>query len=272
MKREADQSTRTGSARESWVAQVLLAGVMGLCLAGFLNATRAQEYEPVASDWVERPSLEGELAAPARRYAELAVEPWRSGERESGWSVDGQLPVEGVSVVPVSKGPDEGRSNGPLTRDAVGARGQLRAFDGAPPTIPHPVRQRSAAECLACHARGLAIGDAVARPAPHPAYASCTQCHVVSASPAPPSPPGRAARAANGFRGLASPDRGDRAWAGAPPIIPHTTWMRQECGSCHGVSARAGLRATHPERRSCTQCHASSAALDQRIAAAGAAP
>ncbi|HRC56557.1 MAG TPA: hypothetical protein PKU97_11575, partial [Kofleriaceae bacterium] len=66
------------------------------------------------------------------------------------------------------------------------------------------------------------------------------------------------------FVGLPAPGRGERAWPGAPPTIPHTTWMRERCDSCHGVWGASGLRSTHPWRQSCTQCHAPAAALDQR--------
>jgi hypothetical protein len=38
------------------MAQLLSAGVVGLCLAGFLNATRVEEYEPVTAEWAERPA------------------------------------------------------------------------------------------------------------------------------------------------------------------------------------------------------------------------
>jgi hypothetical protein len=40
--------------------------------------------------------------------------------------------------------------------------------------------------------------------------------------------------------------------------------MREACASCHGPSGKRGLRSTHPVRASCQQCHARSAALDQR--------
>jgi cytochrome c-type protein NapB len=97
----------------------------------------------------------------------------------------------------------------------------------------------------------------------HPRRDSCLQCHVVAADPRPllgaepPPPP------ATAFAGL-PPRRGDRAWAGAPPAIPHATWMRERCTSCHGPLGALGMRSTHPWRASCEQCHAPSAALDQR--------
>jgi cytochrome c-type protein NapB len=241
-----------------------VAALIGVCFTGFLKATREHEYQPVVPAWTARPAIDETVATPARRYSELATRPWRSGAQEAGWSVDRRSLVER----PDAERLVAGRSSGPRTGAAVADRAELRAFDGAPPTIPHPVRQRSPSECQACHAEGLTIGAAVAHPPSHPAYASCTQCHVVSASPVPLASASPAALARNGFQGLASPAQGDRAWAGAPPVIPHSTWMRQECGACHGVSARAGLHSTHPERASCTQCHAPSAALDQRLAEA----
>jgi cytochrome c-type protein NapB len=145
---------------------------------------------------------------------------------------------------------------------AIADRAARRAYDGAPPTIPHAVDQSAQPDCLACHGRGARIGDRVAAKISHAPYQSCTQCHVVASDPrgmagAPPP-------AENRFVGLTSPTGGDRALATAPPQIPHPTLMRSECGSCHGVGGRNGIRSTHPYRQSCTQCHAPSAALDQR--------
>lgn len=142
--------------------------------------------------------------------------------------------------------------------EALVARAALRAYDGAPPTVPHPVRQDSAAECLACHADGLVVRGRVASRMSHPPYASCTQCHVVNSGPMPggdalpPGPP----FADNAFTGLPAPVEGPRWTPIAPPQIPHRTFMREECTSCHGPLGRAPLRTTHPERQSCTQCHA----------------
>jgi hypothetical protein len=55
----------------------------------------------------------------------------------------------------------------------------------------------------------------------------------------------------------------NRAYDGAPPTIPHHTWMRENCTSCHGLVTRPGTRTTHPWLTNCTQCHAPSAALDR---------
>lgn len=147
---------------------------------------------------------------------------------------------------------------------ALLARASRRAYDGAPPTIPHEVRQRDFPDCLACHDKGAKVASKWAPRMSHARYDNCTQCHVPSVAPQP-LPPG--APIENTFVGLTAPASGSRAWAGAPPTIPHPTLMRSECSSCHGTGGLSGMRSTHPARQSCTQCHVSSAVLDQRAEA-----
>ncbi|MCL4223092.1 MAG: nitrate reductase cytochrome c-type subunit [Myxococcales bacterium] len=145
---------------------------------------------------------------------------------------------------------------------AVAARAARRAYDGAPPVIPHAVDQLAVPACLACHDQGLVVGGKVAPVMSHVERTSCLQCHVVAADPRPraetPPPP------ESTFVGLGAPGLGERAWPGAPPTIPHATWMRERCESCHGPMGAHGLKTTHPWRQSCVQCHAPSAVLDQR--------
>ena len=81
--------------------------------------------------------------------------------------------------------------------------------------------------------------------------------------PGPRLPPD-ATFAANAFQGLASPTHGERAWDIAPPQIPHQGVMRERCMSCHGPNGRDALQSSHPERQSCTQCHAAAASDDLR--------
>lgn len=140
-------------------------------------------------------------------------------------------------------------------------RASARAYAGAPPTIPHAIDQRSAPACLACHERGARIGDRIAPAMSHARYQSCVQCHAPQQSsvPSPPAP----ALTENGFVGMEAPTLGTRAWPGAPPTIPHATWMRERCDSCHGVSGASPMRSTHPARQSCTQCHVPDAARSQ---------
>jgi cytochrome c-type protein NapB len=95
----------------------------------------------------------------------------------------------------------------------------------------------------------------------HALHESCTQCHTTAAA-APPPPGAPRSAIDNGFAGLGE-RTGERAYPGAPPTMPHPSFMRERCESCHGVLG-LGIRTTHPWRASCPQCHAPSAALDQR--------
>jgi cytochrome c-type protein NapB len=97
------------------------------------------------------------------------------------------------------------------------------------------------------------VGDRVASKMSHALMTNCTQCHVEQA----------AVPAQTGFVGVYRAGPGERASPGAPPTIPHHTWLRADCSSCHGLVTRPGTRTTHPWLTNCTQCHAPSAALDQ---------
>ncbi len=154
---------------------------------------------------------------------------------------------------------------------ALAERDARRAYEGAPPTIPHAIDQLAVPACLACHERGVTIAGRRAPPMSHDVQASCVQCHVVATDP-------RSALAvvtvpASTFVGLRRAGGGAQAWAGAPPVVPHPTWMRERCESCHGPGGRQGLRTPHPAQSSCQQCHAPSAAFDQRaVRPSGGAP
>jgi len=153
--------------------------------------------------------------------------------------------------------------------ESLAQRQDRRAFDGAPPVVPHPIPQDSTAACLACHGNGMAIKDRVAPKISHAHYGGCTQCHV-PAKTGPritTDPVLLAALADNVFAGALAPTKGERAFPGAPPTTPHSTLMRSDCNSCHGPTGLFGLRTPHPDRQSCTQCHAPSASLDQRVLA-----
>lgn len=149
---------------------------------------------------------------------------------------------------------------------ALAERAARRAFDGAPPVVPHPINQTSAGSCLACHGEGLVVKDKVASKISHPVYTSCTQCHVASTGSSIPVPesPLLQPLAENQFVGLEAPLKGSRAWPLAPPTIPHSTSMRGDCLSCHGPQGLFGLRTPHPDRQACVQCHVPGADLDQR--------
>lgn len=129
-----------------------------------------------------------------------------------------------------------------------------RAYHGAPPSIPHPVKdERNMGEnsCLKCHHNGgfTEKFNAYAPVTPHPELVNCRQCHVVEKT--------------NGlFKGFAynevvAPKAGiNNALKGSPPVIPHQIQLHENCLSCHaGPSAPKEIRVSHPERINCRQCH-----------------
>jgi nitrate reductase (cytochrome), electron transfer subunit len=74
-------------------------------------------------------------------------------------------------------------------------RAARRAYQGAPPTIPHAVDQLAPPACLACHQTGVTIGAVSAPVMNHPRRDSCLQCHVVSSDPRLPTRPARSPEA-----------------------------------------------------------------------------
>ena len=144
---------------------------------------------------------------------------------------------------------------------ALANREGRRAFNGAPPTVPHPIDQMSSQACAACHTDGWKSPTLRIPKMPHPFFANCTQCHVEQQ----PSHFVAHVFQENSFVGLPAPQAGPRAFAGAPPQIPHTTWMRNDCLSCHGPAGQSAIQSTHPWRSNCQQCHAPSAALEQSL-------
>jgi nitrate reductase (cytochrome), electron transfer subunit len=166
--------------------------------------------------------------------------------------------LESVADAPPSSPPSEAERE-----QARLARATNRAYDGAPPTIPHPIEQVSSASCLACHGEGLRVKDRTAAKISHPHWSNCTQCHAPSSGVPFDSTLARPL-ADNHFRGSQAPGPGARAHEGAPPQIPHTIWMRNDCASCHGPKGSPALRTTHPERPNCMQCHAPAAEFQIR--------
>jgi cytochrome c-type protein NapB len=147
----------------------------------------------------------------------------------------------------------------PMKLEALADRARNRAYDGAPPTVPHPVDPLSNASCLSCHGEGIRVGDRVASRMSHRYLSNCTQCHVSQQSDIPGT--GGDEGIAE-FVGVYRAGAGERASVGAPPTIPHHTWMRDNCAACHGTITRAGTRTTHPWLSNCIQCHAPAADRD----------
>lgn len=127
-----------------------------------------------------------------------------------------------------------------------------RAFPGAPPVIPHDLVGGS---CLGCHKDGGYTPQfkAYTPVTPHPQYANCQQCHVEQTK----SP----LFVSTQFQRTAPPEIDNQYLPGAPPPIPHTLQLRENCNACHaGPAAVKEIRTPHPERQNCRQCHVEGAA------------
>jgi len=150
---------------------------------------------------------------------------------------------------------------------AIEKRTELRAYDGAPPLVPHAIDHLSSAACMSCHGPGedLVIGGKRPSEMSHPWITNCTSCHVPADGLRQVTAPDDARLLVeNSFIGKSSAGPGQRAYATAPPTTPHPVWMRQNCMACHGPGREQAIRTSHPERRNCLQCHAPDAAFDNR--------
>ncbi len=228
---------------------VVLTLIIASALAGFFVGT-GQEVAPAWSREPARTAPAPDDTPAAVRYAEMDA---------IARGPNGGFRSDLATLTDLRPGLLDGVTNDPSARAAsLLDRAGRRAFDGAPPVIPHPVDDNDVRSCQACHGEGRIIRGRLASRMSHPPYANCTQCHVPVGNPGfgPEFP------VDNLFAGLEQPTSGPRAWAGAPPLIPHKTLMREDCLSCHGLVGRPGLRSTHPWRGSCQQCHAGSAEHD----------
>lgn len=135
-----------------------------------------------------------------------------------------------------------------------------RAFFGAPPVIVHRgiVTSERHTDCLQCHAKKnrIELRQQAIAPVPHAEYSQCTQCHVKT------DPTIKPFRTTTGFIGLDLPGKGSRAHPLAPPTVPHKTFMRENCLSCHGPTGNWRIKTRHPYRTQCLQCHAPEATQD----------
>ncbi len=141
-----------------------------------------------------------------------------------------------------------------------------RAYPGAPPTIPHPVKKERSYggnTCTQCHQYGGYVDkfEAYAPITPHPEMVNCRQCHVAKKTTKTFKPYSKSK--------MKAPEVGEginNALLGSPPMIPHTLHMRENCISCHaGPSAPKEIRVSHPERINCRQCHVPTTKTNKNI-------
>lgn len=168
--------------------------------------------------------------------------------------------VVGMTVLGCYPDVDVGGSSGDshwagdVQPTSFAVRAQRRAFDGAPPVVPH---QPFGVDCVTCHTpTGKVIPTIGVAPAnPHHAVAragaleNCRQCHLFSQT--------AKVFVANRFQGRSQKRHAaERAHPLAPPVMPHSLSMRTNCLACHsGPAARPEILCTHSERTNCVQCH-----------------
>ncbi len=232
---------------------LILGAILGSAFAAAFLSTGTGRHLPADEQSVELSGADREHdgIAAARSYEELGETPWfRRGDS---------------AAAAARLGSTQGRVFVGTAADVIAARSLRRAFDGAPPVVPHGVADHRASSCLTCHAEGMAFpGGDRAPPICHDVLASCGQCHVSGASSVPGVDVAAAERRFGGsdFVPLRAV-RGVRATSGAPPMIPHATRMRERCLSCHGATGDSPIVTQHPARAQCRQCHGGSASLDQ---------
>ena len=231
------------------------AGARGIC-AGIITlvcGAAAVSFGGGAAQTQSRPTTTSVAGMPIPRATPSAPVPVPAMQP---WLLNNPTPV----VIPESRAnavavPDKFASR----MKSIEGREALRAFEGAPPVVPHPILDINVQTCRACHATGLKAGDKTARMVSHTYLVNCTQCHVERPADAKDADAPR-----NSFVGRrASGYGGTRAWAGAPPVMPHTVFMRTNCVSCHGEYGYNGWRPDHSSRTNCMQCHVPAAEFEQ---------
>lgn len=263
---QADEANSQAGGRVTRMSTIFFAAVMGFAVVGYLigiedgvpQADGASASSLVVENEPVQAGADG-ASAPIATVSYAEMPSTTVGRTADGPTSLGQLPQPAYDLFAeiVLSSKDKQQS--------AAIRASRRAFNGAPPIIPHAIEGTSDSACYLCHANGMAVGPLRASAMSHGFLANCTQCHV---SPAPPQLQAYESQVETTFVGLPAPLAGKRAFPGAPPTIPHSQWMRSNCNACHGgPNGWAGMESNHPWRTNCTQCHAPSAALDQGIVA-----
>lgn len=238
---------------------VILLGVGMAAVSGVFVGMRQTVADTAPSDveFPESPNpVRGDLP-PAPKYGEIPDADWLANQH---W----HFTLDNLPRVEESRAPSTALTADQLA-EVLMVRSERRAFSGAPPTVPHEISQMSSASCMACHDTGsdYVIGGTRPSAISHPYYANCTQCHVPADGLRSLTEEERLV-VESSFEGREAVGLGSRAYAGAPPTVPHALFMRQNCMSCHGPDRPNAIRSSHPDRQNCLQCHAPDASLDNR--------
>ncbi len=243
---EGESYTIEGLTRRQ--TKLILVGVLALALIGYVVGLRAgvPEGPPGLGKASAAPaSVEDRDAIPAPSYADVGAGVLHVDEGLETWL---------EMTVALRAKPTKPITDIASRLDSLATRAERRAFNGAPPVIPHAAYSLDDRSCLACHGQDLQVGARTAKRLPHPHLTNCTQCHVPAAPTFFQGQGGVLAESA--WVGIAEPKEGSRAMPGAPPAVPHTLQMRDNCLACHGQHGWPGIQTSHPERSNCLQCHA----------------
>jgi len=239
---------------------ILLLVVMMASISGYfmgIRATHTEDDEDDHTQWLDgdhtEQSSDGVKEAPA--YNDIPTAGWKVNEH---WKSSVQaLP----SFSELRK--EEAKLTPKQRKHAVAMRAERRAYDGAPPMIPHAINSHSVKSCVACHGKetNLVIAEKRVPVMSHMSLQNCTQCHAPMDGLRFVKEENKATLAElSKFRGEASAGKGSTAYHGAPPTMPHKLSMRQNCMACHDTGRANAIQTSHPERKNCLQCHA----LDSR--------
>ncbi len=243
------EATYTAAGLDRRGRMLILAGVFALAVIGYFVGLRAGV--PEGRPGMQDAARAVEIAPPtedvyaAMSYADVGAGRLRSRRASQTWE-SMTAALRAAEKKPVTDVATRGLS--------LDVRAQRRAFNGAPPVIPHDSLGLDDKACLACHGKELAIGDRVARALPHAHLINCRQCHAPQGPAIFQDLGGLLAKSS--WEGVAAPREGPRATPGAPPAVPHTLHMRDNCMACHGSFGWPGMQTSHPERSACLQCHA----------------
>jgi nitrate reductase (cytochrome), electron transfer subunit len=257
MNPEPNKLNPGGSARAWRAAGLIITAALAVGVSGFFVGLRQ------ASRFVPVPTPPAPPFVADSKPGSIQVAPRYSDIRETQIQPNARWTSDLRSLQPpAGKAADwdrvEERSTDWLSR---------RAFDGAPPVVPHSIDQKNPMSCLACHEKPTQVGTRIAPAVSHPHYANCLQCHASSRGTGIPGERGASVASLSSFVGAFPLGEAARALEGAPPTIPHAVTHRESCLSCHGPQGNAPIRTTHPERTSCLQCHAPDSKLDQSVPA-----
>lgn len=253
------QDHKPGDSDGHKAIKIFLAIGIAVAFIGFFVGTRSESYQTDAlSTYPENERPAPSKSTAAKSYGEILEEPL---EANAHWAENlEQLKKDRPDLF------DEVENTEAELMKSLAERAERRAYAGAPPMVPHPVKQIGDLACVACHTEGVKVRGKVARAMSHEFFANCTQCHTEANSSVPIDPQlGDSVSTENSFEGLPPVARGTTAWVGAPPTIPHEVSMRENCNSCHGPLGYEGMQTTHPWRQNCQQCHAPNADLNQNL-------